>query len=127
MRKKSSFEDDMESNGDPSEWIGSNRVKAKNQTHEIKKLLKTWQDLADKNKNKCIELYDNKFRNVGFIEQGKDGFTEIILAGAYFNFTKVWLYPPVDGNGYVNAHGLLRKNSVKTRGVKYAKDEEKTN
>ncbi len=72
-------------------------------------LIKPWNDLARKNKNVYVGLYDKNHRKLGFIEQGKDGFTEIIIKCPYFMFTKAWLYPPADKNGWVKAQGLLRK------------------
>lgn len=50
---------------------------------KMKKLVKPWEDLARQNRNRYIELYNKKGTEIGIMEQGKDGFTEIIIGGPW--------------------------------------------
>lgn len=73
-------------------------------------LVNSWTDLAKKNNNQFMDLYNEAHEKIGVMEQGIDGWCEIILVKTpYFDFVKAWLYPPADKDGYVHAHGLVRK------------------
>jgi len=74
-----------------------------------RELFKHWVALAKKNNNLSVDLYDKNRRKLGSIEQGRDGFTEIIIKGPHFEFTKIWLYPPADKDGWIKAGGLVSK------------------